>query len=957
MHFKRIIFILFLTIFSTFITSTEALSATKKVIKNNSISIQAIKDGKDLRILFSGKGNDFTYSYSKNILSIKFKNKVFVSNLNTLSNLTNYFSNAEYLNNTITITLVEGDYIITKFKLRDKFGIDIKAAESKSNSPEPSEEVAKSELPNPPNNMESLIVDVSANDNTSSMSFIWTKYVSAASYIRGSKVWIVFNNKLPISTIKDTTDNKWFKNLKQEPSEGGTIFSADLINIENTPNLIMYRDGFNWYLDFSDNTIKPKDIRVVSRPLAAPQPRVEIELEEIAQEPIRFKDEYVGDNIVVIPVGDAGTNLSMKYSFVDFELPKTIQGAVILPKADALKIRNDGFLIKIEGSGGLNIAPRVFKKREQKFDNAGNSFKIDAFIDDQISILSIKTFQVTPDKFLDTISEIKHVLSNAKTPFKRAKIMANWALFYLANGLYTEGLAVIKLIKKEDIEFSNTYNIKLIESVLQFMNSNYFEAYETIRKISIIDVPLTLRREIRFWQAISGFMVSGSDDFLTRMDPSSIFAERSGNFLSEYDDKFMFEILMSIISNKINEKKFSEAASMLKLLDSTSVSGHDRNRVHSIAAHYYAKMEKHEEAIKSWDKCLEDVEDLKNRTKCRFDKANYLDLTQRISYEEYIKEVGDISYIWHGDQFEIDVLSTLGNKYYDNGDYTNALRSWDKITKYYPYSPDSLRLSRKMSDTFINYFLDKNHKNVSHLEALALFYEFENLVPIGDLGDDIITKFTDHLIALDLLDRASALLNHQVKNRLNGSKKEEVINKLANVYLLNDEPVYAVDIINEGESYTVLPDKIASERKYIHALALSKNGEVNEALKLLKSDYSQKADDIKSDIYWNIRDWKNFNDFIEPRIYKLRDEEGVLDEPQSESVLKLAISYLITEEWDLLNNLYKDFKPRMPENNRNTAIFLTLENSWDAIKQKNLQPEQSILLMKQTVDKLVESIK
>ena len=43
-----------------------------------------------------------------------------------------------------------------------------------------------------------------------------------------------------------------------------------------TPSAIMYRTGYEWNIEISNKTIKAKDIRVVSRPLAAPHPRVDI---------------------------------------------------------------------------------------------------------------------------------------------------------------------------------------------------------------------------------------------------------------------------------------------------------------------------------------------------------------------------------------------------------------------------------------------------------------------------------------------------------------------------------------------------------------------------------------------------------------------------------------------------------------------------------------------------------
>lgn len=949
---------------------SDCIAAQKKVISKNKEKIITkvdVKEGSGFRVFFTGKNNEFFLKKDGTKVYLTFKQNGIVSNTSEFNKAQSVITSFKVNKNKLFLQLKNEQVEVSQFQLKGDTGLEIKLKEESQEEVKSAvikesetadvvntESEAKQEKKVPVKQGE-LVISSAKDSNYSTITFAWPKYVAASAFVRGSKIWVVFNDQATTSFHNSISDSV-FGNIKQEESSIGSIFTLDLKNSEEKPNIIMYRDGFNWFLEFSKTNIKPKDVRILSRPLAAPQPRVEIELEEVALEPIRINDEYVGDSFVIIPFIDGGVAVAEKFTFVDFTIPKTVQGAVVIPKSDTLKVRNEGFLIKIEGAAGLNIAPRVLKKQESKFEQSDQKFQMDEFIDDYLSILSIKTFQVTDEKYLETVSQIYNALEKSKTPEKHSKVLGNWALFNLANGLYKEGLVVIKLLKKEDPQFGNTYNVKLIEAVLNFMDGNYTTAYDVVKRISIVDVPLTLRREVRFWQAIIGYSVSGSDDFLTRLDPMSLFSEKSVNFLSDYNDKVIYEIITSIVLEKIKDRSYSDVSSLLKMLNDLKVPVHEQNYIHAITAEYYAALDKQEEALKEWDKCIEDINDLKNRTYCRYKKANFEYYTKRIKYKEYVDELEGIAASWHGDQFEIDVLSTLGDKYVENKDYINALRSWDKIVTYYPFTPDSLRLSKKMSDTFVNFFTENKDEQLSHLQALALFYEFDKLVPIGDVGDDVVTKFTDHLIALDLLDRASALLNHQIKNRLNGNRREKAINKLAKIYLQNSEPVYAVDIIKTGESYITLPDDIAKERRYIHAVALHQNHEDTKALKLLKGDYSQQADEIKAEIYWSVQDWKNFNDSIEPRIYRIRDAEQKLTPDEMESVLKLAISYSTTYDWKLLGDLYKDFKPRVPEDDRNGKIFLTLENAWEAVKQNSLEANKSIALIQDVVSSLVTEL-
>jgi len=46
----------------------------------------------------------------------------------------------------------------------------------------------------------------------------------------------------------------------------------------------------------------------------------------------------------------------------------------------------------------------------------------------------------------------------------------------------------------------------------------------------------------------------------------------------------------------------------------------------------------------------------------------------------------------------------------------------------------------------------------------------------------------------------------------------------------------------------------------------------------------------------------------------------------------------------------------MPAGNRNTEIFLTLEQSWNTIRDKTLEADKTINMIQKTVDDIVSAI-
>ena len=56
----------------------------------------------------------------------------------------------------------------------------------------------------------------------------------------------------------------------------------------------------------------------------------------------------------------------------------------------------------------------------------------------------------------------------------------------------------------------------------------------------------------------------------------------------------------------------------------------------------------------------------------------------------------------------------------------------------------------------------------------------------------MIRRLADRLVAVDLLDQAAELLQHQVDHRLQGVARAQVATRLAVIYLMNRKPERAI---------------------------------------------------------------------------------------------------------------------------------------------------------------------
>src|SRR6202041_1642810 len=102
-----------------------------------------------------------------------------------------------------------------------------------------------------------------------------------------------------------------------------------------------------------------------------------------------------------------------------------------------------------------------------------------------------------------------------------------------------------------------------------------------------------------------------------------------------------------------------------------------------------------------------------------------------------------------------------------------------QAVQLYPNSPLTPTIRDEMSQIFHDVFLGELGKNLSPLDALTLYQQYRNLMPTGADGIAVTRNLAERLVAVDLLDQASDLLEDLVKYKLQGTDKGHVGARLA----------------------------------------------------------------------------------------------------------------------------------------------------------------------------------
>src|SRR5580693_10403347 len=230
--------------------------------------------------------------------------------------------------------------------------------------------------------------------------------------------------------------------------------------------------------------------------------------------------------------------------------------------------------------------------------------------------------------------------------------------------------------------------------------------------------------------------------------------------------------------------------------------------------------------------------------------------------DDVIDQLESLTTVWRGDETEIEALKVLAHLYTEDGRYRDAFYVMRSAMAARPDSALTRQIQDEAAATFDALFLTDKGDTMPAIDALALFYDFRELAPIGARGDEMIRRLADRLVSVDLLDQAADLLQYQVDHRLEGAARAQVATRLAVIYLMNRKPDRALAALR-GTRSADLSNDVRNQRLLLEARALSDMGRHDLALEVIGNIDGREAIRLRSDILWAARRWGESAEQIE----------------------------------------------------------------------------------------------
>ena len=514
---------------------------------------------------------------------------------------------------------------------------------------------------------------------------------------------------------------------------------------------------------------------------------------------------------------------------------------------------------------------------------------------------------------------------------------SRWDLtkLFFANGMAVEAMGMMRLLEENDPLAVEDAVFRGIRGVAQMQTSRYDEAEPNIF-YSALDADPGVHLWRCAWHAFQENWIEAHQEFIIAGDSA----------FTVFPPKERAILRIAAVRAALEQEDIEAADLILTALVDEAPTDALRAQAQLLVARAKDILDDSKGALEAVDEAIA-FDDRLGRAEGNYLKTELLLKYDGIKPEEAIERFESLRFAWRGGDYEFRLLNRVANLHIDQEQYGEALKSLREIITYFPDDDASKEAGSRMDELFRDLFLNGRASKLDPINALALYFDFRELTPGGRDGDQMIRILADRLAAVDLLDRAAQLLDHQVKFRLRGEQKARVSARLAVIHLLDQKPSDALRILRASR-WVNLPKAIAAERRHLQARALVELDRDAEALKLIGGDPTRSAELIRSEIHWRRKDWVKVAASLESILGDRWKIDMPLDEIEQTQILRLAMALTFENSRAGLDSLRRRYAEKM-QAGTNASGFDLLTGNFDRTKTAFRELSQQVATL-DTVD-------
>tara|TARA_R100000005_G_scaffold96677_1_gene85937 strand:- start:15649 stop:19371 length:3723 start_codon:yes stop_codon:yes gene_type:complete len=735
--------------------------------------------------------------------------------------------------------------------------------------------------------------------------FPWQEPAAMAMFEVNDAYWVVFDRPAQLDFSNLSGPYKFLvPSARQLDQAGGTLLRFDFRE-GYAPKVT--RRGNEWHADFTVDA-KPAvahPLGVQTEGISASRFRAFIPAVNSAGE-FRFTDPGSGEEIIALPLADSGQGIQEARVFNSISILPTVQGIALISAATDVRIGHEMNGVAVTAVSSDFARPQEPKEVARK---PGEEIYPTPVIQQARVVRLDEWRQVSPVLFTKRRQELQQALANASKEDRR-QAQEELARFFVAQKYYAEGLGVLAEMQRRYPAIEKDREFRLLNGLAELGMHHYESAGKYL-----FDRDFDGDVEVAPFR---GMIAAGQGNWERAAQELNYAAPAFEVQGREWADHFHLLQARAALENV----DVNLAREVLAQMKSPTAISQQADKAYLEGLHamqlsdYPTAAAKFDEAIRAGYRPISE--------QARFQKVNVALMSKTITPEQAIDALERLDFAWRGDNLEIELQKRLGDLYVATGEIDNGLETYKRIVRYFPESPYARDLGRKMNDLFAELFLEGGADKMPPVKALAIYYQYRELTPVGERGDRMIQTLADRLTRVDLLEQAAQLLEHQVNFRLKGEDKAHAGTKLAIVQLWNGKPDAALRALYDTRWRLLSPEE-KRERLYLEAQAQTGLENYGEALALINHDNSVDADELRAEIYWKSRDWAKAIPAIEKMIGTGGGVGADPDRLDRQRIMQIAVALNLADDKPGLMRLRQRYNDKMAGSPDQAAFDLITE--------------------------------
>ena len=543
----------------------------------------------------------------------------------------------------------------------------------------------------------------------------WPRPSAAAMFERGGYLWVVHDQlarvAFPPQLGPEFADV--LTSIEQMPFRRSTVLR---MGIKGTLQANIDRRETVWTVTMGASGTSPsRSIPIRPDPTAEEGARIFLQVSD-ATNRIEYTDPEIGDVMHILPVAQTSTGVAQSRDFVEFDLHRTFQGILVLPRVDGLRVRptRNGVEVASGSDGGLALFGSVDPEAEKKKREAEERAKAALIEEDEYPKIEGETYKyrtwrsAEKGTFNEALKFLKDELSSAP-PAERAMKRRALAEFYFAHNMGQEAISVMVLAEEQDLRIGRDVSYRALRGAANLLKNRRDEAAQ-----DLLAPELATDLEVGMWR---GLLHTRRGDWDKAVEEFT----RSFNQMRSLPRDVRAKMRLAAARSAIETKKTSIAEQMLQLLERETPPPSAEAHMNLLRGRLNAAKGAAKEALDKFKEGAEsEFPDV--RAEAEFARINHEFQAGNLKRKDAVKALEKLQLSWRGGDFELAVLKRIAELHLRDKDYRGALSIMRYGVKYLANTSGGKDLAKDMNETFQKLFIDGLADQMEPVAALGLYY-------------------------------------------------------------------------------------------------------------------------------------------------------------------------------------------------------------------------------------------